>query len=37
MNFVIHYCLPVDLVPLVEVDCQEMFFNRICLDILYSC
>ena len=36
MNYVIHYCLSVDLVPLVEVDCQGMFFNRICPDILYS-
>ena len=36
MNYVIHYCLPVNLVPLVEVDCQGMFFNRSCPDILYS-
>lgn len=37
MKFVIHYCPPVDLIPLVEADCRGMVVNKLCPDILYSC
>ena len=36
LDFISYFCPPVDLVPLVMADCQGMFFNRLCPELLLA-
>ena len=36
LDFVIHHYPPMDLLPFVEANCQGMYFNRLCPNLLFS-
>ena len=36
LDFSFFFCPPVDLVPLVMADCQGLYFNRLCPDLLLA-